>query len=85
VEQPVSVGLTQGTPDIYDEVGLGHEFLGFFKNFVDDFELQGSDIYLTGESYGGFYIPHIGNAMILANDTCHYNFKGAYIIDPLIG
>lgn len=27
--------------------------MGFWKNFIDAFELNGSKLYLTGESYAG--------------------------------
>jgi carboxypeptidase D len=37
-------------PDITNEVDLSLEFTGFYKQFIDTFELHGSDTYLTGES-----------------------------------
>ena len=49
VEQPVGVGFTQGTPNITDEVELGLEFIGFYKNFIDAFQLHGAKTYLTGK------------------------------------
>lgn len=48
VEQPVGVGFTQGTPNITNEVELGDEFVGFYKQFVETFNVQGWDLYLTG-------------------------------------
>ena len=56
IEQPIGVGFTQGKPDIDDEVELGQQFIGFWKNFFDAFELQGRKTYVTGESYGGYYV-----------------------------
>jgi carboxypeptidase D len=53
VEQPIGVGFTQGTPNITNEVELGLQFVGFWKNFVSAFRLQGCKTYITGESYGG--------------------------------
>ena len=41
IEQPIGVGFTQGKPDIDNEVELGQQFIGFWKNFFDAFELQG--------------------------------------------
>lgn len=49
VEQPVGVGFTQGVPNITNEVELGLEFIGFYKQFVDAFGLQNRKVYLTGQ------------------------------------
>ena len=54
VEQPIGVGYSQGTPNITDEVELGLEFIGFWRNFIETFQLQGAKTYITGESYGGY-------------------------------
>ncbi|KAH8807966.1 serine carboxypeptidase [Xylogone sp. PMI_703] len=85
VEQPVGVGFTQGKPDISNEVELGQQFIGFWKNFVKAFKLQHRKTYITGESYAGFYIPYVANAFINAKDTEYYNLKGVAINDPILG
>lgn len=85
VEQPVGVGYSQGVPNITDEVQLGAELAGFYKSFVDAFQVHGRKVYLTGESYAGFYVPYIADAFINANDTDYYNLKGIAINDPIIG
>lgn len=56
VEQPVGVGFSQGKPNITNEVELGVELAGFYKQFVKTFDVAGWDLYLTGESYAGFYV-----------------------------
>lgn len=58
--------------------------MGFWKNFVDTFSMQGYKIYVTGESYAGQYNPYIASAMLDANDTEYYNVKGMQINDPSI-
>lgn len=85
VEQPIGVGYTQGVPNITNEVELGQEFIGFYKQFVDAFQLQNWGTYVTGESYAGFYVPYIADAFIQANDKQYYNLKGIAINDPIIG
>ncbi|KAF2155845.1 serine carboxypeptidase [Myriangium duriaei CBS 260.36] len=85
VEQPVGVGYTQGVPDISNEEELAQEFLGFYKQWVDTFDAHGWKVYLTGESYGGYYVPYIANAFVKANDKDYYNLKGININDPIIG
>ncbi|CAO2653855.1 Nn.00g105880.m01.CDS01 [Neocucurbitaria sp. VM-36] len=85
VEQPVGVGYSQGTPNITDEVQLGDEFRGFYKSFVDLFELYNWKTYITGESYAGYYVPYIADSFIQANDTKYWNLAGISINDPIIG
>ena len=85
VEQPVGVGFTQGTGNIVDEVGLAEQFLGFYRIFVNTFEVQNRKTYLTGESYAGFYIPYIANAFLDQNETSTFNLGGIMLGDPIIG
>jgi len=85
VEQPVGVGFSQGVPNITNEVELGLEMAGFYKQFVDTFDVHGYDVYLTGESYAGYYVPYIADAFISQNDTDYFNLKGIAINDPIIG
>jgi carboxypeptidase D len=85
IEQPVGVGYSKGKPNITNEVELGHQFTGFWKNFIDTFDLKGATTYITGESYGGFYVPYIADAFITANDDDYYKLGGVAINDPLIG
>jgi carboxypeptidase D len=82
VEQPVGTGFSQGTVTATSEEDVADQFLGFWKNFVETFSMQGYTIYVTGESYAGYYVPYISNAMINANDTTHYNFSSMMIYDP---
>ena len=53
VEQPVGTGFSQGTPTATSEEDVAAQFLGFFKNFMDTFGLQGRKVYIAGESYAG--------------------------------
>ena len=84
VEQPVGVGFTQGKPDISNEVELGQQYIGFWKNFMKAFQLEGRDVYITGESYGGYYVPYVADAFINASDPKYYNLKGVAINDPIL-
>ncbi|RMZ78329.1 hypothetical protein DV738_g3886, partial [Chaetothyriales sp. CBS 135597] len=85
VEQPVGVGYTQGIPDISDEVELAREFIGFWKNFISTFDLQGWTTYITGESYAGYYVPYVADAFITAADDTYYKLGGVAINDPILG
>ncbi|KAB8338952.1 hypothetical protein FH972_021892 [Carpinus fangiana] len=85
VEQPVGVGFSQGKPNITNEIELAAQFKGFWKNFVDTFALKGRKIFITGESYGGFYVPYVANSFLEARDTEYFNLKGIAVNDPIIG
>ncbi|KAF2464279.1 alpha/beta-hydrolase [Lindgomyces ingoldianus] len=85
VEQPVGVGYSQGVPNITNEVELATEFRGFYKSFVDTFDVHNWDVYVTGESYAGYYVPYIADGFIQANDTEYFNLAGISINDPIIG
>ncbi|KAI9713264.1 MAG: hypothetical protein M1820_001251 [Bogoriella megaspora] len=85
VEQPVGTGYTQGTPNATSEVDVGIQFLPFWKNFIDTFDLQNRKVYVTGESYAGQYVPYIADAMLSQNDTTYFDVNGILIYDPSIG
>lgn len=44
------MGYSQGTPNITNEYELGEQLVGFWRNFIDTFGMQGYNTYLTGES-----------------------------------
>ena len=82
VEQPVGTGFSQGTPSATSERDVAAQFLGFFKNFLDTFELHNKKIFITGESYAGAYVPYIADAMLNTNDTKYYDVEATMIYDP---
>ena len=82
VEQPVGTGFSKGEPTATSEEDVANQFLGFFKNFVDTFAMQGYTVYIAGESYAGYYVPYIANAMIDSGDEQYYNFSSLLIYDP---
>jgi carboxypeptidase D len=59
VEQPVGTGYSQGQGTETSQEQVAASFLGFLKNFIDTFDLQGKKIYIAGESYAGMYVPYI--------------------------
>jgi carboxypeptidase D len=70
VEQPVGTGFSQGTPTATSEADVAAQFMGFWENFVDTFELRNRKVFIAGESYAGYYVPYIADAMLNENDTC---------------
>ncbi|KAF2963487.1 hypothetical protein GQX73_g10083 [Xylaria multiplex] len=85
VEQPVGTGFSRGEITATSEEDVAQQFIGFWKNFVETFSLQGYKVYIAGESYAGLYCPYIASAMLDANDTTYYDMSGLLIYDPVIG
>lgn len=89
VDQPIGTGFSPYGDDapanITNEVDIGRDFAGFWKNFMTTFNMTGRKVYLTGESYAGQYIPYIASYMLDQNNTDYYNVKGIQINDPSIG
>lgn len=69
VEQPIGTGFSQGTPTATDEEDVAAQFMGFWENFVDTFDLQDRRVFIAGESYAGYYVPYIASAMLDTNNT----------------
>jgi carboxypeptidase D len=85
VDQPVGAGFSQGTVTATDEFDVAQQFMGFWKNFVDTFSMQGYKVYVTGSSYSGMYCPYISSAMLDANDTTYFNVTGMQVWDGTFG
>lgn len=89
IDQPIGTGLSNwapGAPELVtSEAIVAEQFAGFWQNFIDTFDMQGYDVYITGESYAGMYVPYIASHFLDLNDTSYYNVKGIQINDPSIG
>lgn len=55
--------------------------MGFWKNFIDTFAMQGYKLYTAAESYGGLYGPYISYHMLQANNTNYYDPSGLLVYD----
>ncbi|KAL2061428.1 hypothetical protein VTL71DRAFT_7701 [Oculimacula yallundae] len=84
IDQPVGTGFSQGNIPVNNETDVAKHFMGFWKNFVDTFSIQGYKIYLTGESYAGAYIPYIASAMLDNGNKTYFNVTGVQLNDPFI-
>jgi carboxypeptidase D len=81
VEQPVGTGFSRGTSLERTQREVADSFVAFFRNFVDTFELHGKKLYLTGESYAGYYVPYIAEAMFDAKDKRYFDVQGTMIYE----
>jgi len=90
VESPLNVGFSYST-DPKDRTTtdtktaqLNYEFL---QRFLEVFpQYQGRDLWLTGESYAGVYVPMLAN-LIVTNTSSALNqqFKGFMMGNPVLG
>jgi carboxypeptidase D len=84
VEQPVGTGFSTGRTLERNELDVSKTFIGWFKNFIDTFGLHGKKIYITGESYSGFFVPYIADAMFNATDKAYYDVRGTMIYEYVL-
>ncbi|KAG9123711.1 hypothetical protein FRC07_014202 [Ceratobasidium sp. 392] len=68
IEQPVGTGFTLGTPNLRNESMMADQVYGFLQQFYTVFpNLVKKELYITGESYAGFYIPYIASRILHAS------------------
>lgn len=59
LDQPIGTGFSYGTPLLTNMEDAGNQFETWLNNFMEAFpEFKGRDLYITGESYAGKYIPY---------------------------
>lgn len=63
---------------------MARQFLGFWKNFMRTFDMEGYKVYVVAESYGGFYGPYISSHMINAKDDRYYDLAGLMVYDGIL-
>ncbi|KAJ3289686.1 Cell death protease [Blyttiomyces sp. JEL0837] len=91
VEQPVGTGYSFTTgPYAQNETDVARDFYTFMNNFYTVFpEAKTWDLFITGESYAGVYIPYIAQKFLdekVLNDGSLINLKALGIgngyLDP---
>ena len=73
VDQPLGTGFSEcGSGNFsLDEHDVTHVFYKFFTRWLENPNFQqfkGRDLYVTGESYGGHYVPYISNMFFRSNN-----------------
>jgi carboxypeptidase C (cathepsin A) len=90
VDQPVGVGFSYSKYKkdySSNDVLSANDNLAFLIEFFKVFpEFKPNDLYLTGESYAGHYIPRLLNEVTAYNKTHNgeFNLKGVILLNPLI-
>ncbi|KAJ3029205.1 UNVERIFIED_CONTAM: hypothetical protein HDU68_012793 [Siphonaria sp. JEL0065] len=89
VEQPVGTGFDlDSITSNFNETGIASFFYTFLDNFASVFtDVKTKDLFITGESYAGTYIPHISTGLISRQnwtDGSKINFKGIGLGNPAL-
>eukprot|EP00033_Pygsuia_biforma_P000197 GCRY01000247.1.p1 GENE.GCRY01000247.1~~GCRY01000247.1.p1 ORF type:complete len:449 (-),score=84.59 GCRY01000247.1:99-1409(-) len=92
IDQPYGVGFSYVDNDdqyIGDEDAVGKEMYSFMQEFLKKFTfVQNAPFFVTGESYGGHYVPATAYAMFEGNVqnpyAHHINIKGIAIGNGLV-
>lgn len=65
IDQPVGVGFSIGDQPVSNEDELAKDMVEFMRGFYEVHQdLSDIDLFLSGESYCGRYIPHISKAFV---------------------
>jgi cathepsin A (carboxypeptidase C) len=86
IDQPAGTGFSVGSNDgyMYENI-VGDHVYGFLQNFFQYpifSKYRGLDFFITGESYGGHYVPSVAHRVWQGNEAkegLHINLKGIAI------
>jgi len=82
IDQPVGVGLTNGNYFVDDEETIAWDMVDFMNKFYEMYpDFKASDLYLSGESYCGRYIPHIAKGFY---DSQEIPIKGIFLGNAIV-
>jgi carboxypeptidase C (cathepsin A) len=89
LDQPTGVGFSHGASadQDFNETDVGANVYWFLQGFIEKFpQFNGRDFYVTGESYGGHYVPGASHYVWQMNKLgdeqpgqFHINLKGLVI------
>ncbi|CAD6261091.1 unnamed protein product [Miscanthus lutarioriparius] len=90
LESPAGVGFSYSTdPAFYEGVGdsmTARDNLKFLQGWFAKFpQYKGRDLYITGESYAGHYVPQLAQRMVEFNKKEKlFNLKGIALGNPVL-
>ncbi|KAL6272479.1 hypothetical protein ACE6H2_023171 [Prunus campanulata] len=87
LESPAGVGFSyssnQSFYDFVNDAITATDNLVFLERWFDKFpEFKNRDFFITGESYGGHYVPEL--ARLVVESKLNFNLKGIAIGNPLL-
>ena len=82
IDQPVGTGFSYGEPLLTNMDEAATEFVTMVTNIWEAFpQLKTKDLYMTGESYAGKYIPRF-SWELFNTDSNKFNLKASLVGDP---
>eukprot|EP00238_Polyblepharides_amylifera_P010619 CAMPEP_0196579926 /NCGR_PEP_ID=MMETSP1081-20130531/25785_1 /TAXON_ID=36882 /ORGANISM="Pyramimonas amylifera, Strain CCMP720" /LENGTH=375 /DNA_ID=CAMNT_0041899651 /DNA_START=67 /DNA_END=1190 /DNA_ORIENTATION=- len=91
VDQPVDTGYSYSNDDsdmVHTQTEVAQDMYNFLQEFFADHpNLEGRDLFVTGESYAGHYVPAISFKIVTENslgNRKHINLKGMAIGNGLV-
>lgn len=86
IDQPVGTGFSWGEPLLTNMDEASDEFIYFLTQLFAMYpEMEGADLYMTGESYSGKYLPKFTYEMLQYNikeAKTYFNLKATLCGDP---
>ncbi|KAL6272485.1 hypothetical protein ACE6H2_023177 [Prunus campanulata] len=87
LESPAGVGFSYSSNQSFygyvDDAITANDNLVFLERWFDKFpEFKNRDFFITGESYGGHYVPEL--ALLVVESKLNFNLKGIAIGNPLL-
>ncbi|XP_021807909.1 serine carboxypeptidase-like 45 [Prunus avium] len=87
LESPAGVGFSYSSNQSFygyvDDAITANDNLVFLERWFDKFpEFKNRDFFITGESYGGHYVPEL--ALLVVDSKLNFNLKGIAIGNPLL-
>ena len=81
IEQPAGVGFstTNNPKYLWKDDDTAENLLYAVKNFLNEFNLEGREFYISGESYAGVYIPFLATHMLEDTSVDKVNLKGILV------
>ena len=80
IDQPVGTGFSYGEPLLTTMDEATAEFVTMMTNIMAEYpDIASKDLYMTGESYAGKYIPRFSWAL---HEAGGFNLKASLIGDP---
>lgn len=80
IDQPASVGYSYGVINTHNESMIADDMYNFLQHFFKKYaNFRSNEFFVFGESYGGHYVPAIGNRIYSGNaagEGLHINLKG---------
>ncbi|KAM0279589.1 hypothetical protein ACHAQH_004545, partial [Verticillium albo-atrum] len=84
VDQPVGSGFSQGTVTARNAIDVAKQFTGFWKNFVDLFEIHDYKVFISGSSYSGQWVPYLADEMLSRDNATYFDVGGIVVYDAIL-